>query len=65
VEHVYNLSENLKGRDHSEDLDVDGKINIRIYVEEIRWEFVDWIHEVHIGDQWRVLVNTVMNRRVT
>jgi hypothetical protein len=25
---------------------------------------VDWIHLAEDGDQWRALVNTVMNRRV-
>jgi hypothetical protein len=36
-------SENLKRRDHSEDLGVDGS-NIRIELKEIVWEGVDWIH---------------------
>jgi len=36
---------NLKGRHHSEDLDIDGKIyNIRMDVREIGWEGVDWMH---------------------
>jgi hypothetical protein len=34
--------ENLKGKDHSEDLEVDG--NIRMGLSEIGWEGVDWIH---------------------
>jgi hypothetical protein len=42
--------ENLKERDHLEDLDIDGKIL------EIGWEVVDWMHQA--------LVNTVMNIQV-
>jgi len=36
-------SRNLKGRDHSEDLGIDGRI--------IGWEGVDWIHLAQDGDQ--------------
>jgi hypothetical protein len=32
----------MKGRDHSEDLSVDG----RIILEWIGWEGVDWMHVV-------------------
>jgi hypothetical protein len=53
--------ENLKGRDYSEHLDVDGKI----ILEWIGWEDVDWIHLAQDRDQWRAVVNTVMNLRVT
>jgi hypothetical protein len=35
--------------------------NIRIGLREIRWEDVDWMHLAHDRDQWRILVNTVMN----
>jgi hypothetical protein len=31
---------------------------------EIGWEDVDWIHGVQDWDQWRAVVNTVMNLRV-
>jgi hypothetical protein len=37
-------SENLKGRERSEDLDVDGRSNSRIDVREIGWNVVDWMH---------------------
>jgi hypothetical protein len=30
---------------------------------EIGWEAVDWMHLVHGRDQWRALVNSVMNLR--
>jgi hypothetical protein len=38
--------------------------NIRMDLREILWEGVDWIHLVQDRDQWRALVNTVMNLRV-
>jgi hypothetical protein len=48
--------ENLKGRDHLEDLEID--------LKKIEWESVDWIHQAHDMDQWRAVVNTVMNLQV-
>jgi hypothetical protein len=38
--------------------------NNRIYLREIGWEGVDWIHVDQDKDQWQALVNTVMNLRV-
>jgi len=32
---------------------------------EIGWESVDWMHLDQDKGQWRVLVNTVMNLRVS
>jgi hypothetical protein len=49
----------LKAGDQSEDLDVDG--NITINIGEIGWEVVDWFHLAQDRDQWRALLNTVMN----
>jgi hypothetical protein len=37
------------------------KDNIRMDLEKIGWESVDWIHLSQDRDQWRALVNTVMN----
>jgi len=33
--------ENLKGRDHSEDIDVGGRIILRLHLKERGWEDVD------------------------
>jgi hypothetical protein len=52
--------ESLKGKDHSEDLDVDGRKLYIIDLKEIRWEGVDWIHLAQDRNRWRALVNTVM-----
>jgi len=35
--------------------------NIRIYLREIVWEGVNWMHPFQDRDQWLALVNTVMN----
>jgi hypothetical protein len=37
--------------------------NIRLETREIGWEGVDWMHLAQDRDQWRTLVNTVMNLR--
>jgi hypothetical protein len=34
-------------------------------LREIGWELADWIHLDQDRDQWQVLVNTVMNLRVS
>jgi hypothetical protein len=39
--------------------------NIKIDLREIEWDGVDWIELVQDRAQWRALVNTVMNLRVT
>jgi hypothetical protein len=36
-------SENLKGRDHSEDLGIDGRILLEMYLRETGYDGVDWI----------------------
>jgi hypothetical protein len=38
--------------------------NIEMAVREIGWGGVDWIYLTEDRDQWRVLVNMVMNRWV-
>jgi hypothetical protein len=41
-----------------------GEDNIRMGLREIGWEDVDWIHLAQHRNQWRALLNTVMNLRV-
>jgi hypothetical protein len=38
--------------------------NIKIDLSEIGWGTMDWIDLAQDRDQWRALVNTVMNLRV-
>jgi hypothetical protein len=38
--------------------------NIKMDLGEIEWDGRDWIELAQDRDQWRVLVNTVMNLRV-
>jgi hypothetical protein len=38
--------------------------NNEIDLREIRWDVMDWIDLAQERDQWRALVNTVMNLRV-
>jgi hypothetical protein len=38
--------------------------NIEIYLRETGWDGVDWIDLAQNRDQWRALVNRVMNLRV-
>jgi hypothetical protein len=38
--------------------------NIKLDLREIGWGGMDWINLAQDRDQWRALVNTVMNLRV-
>jgi hypothetical protein len=38
--------------------------SIKIDLREMGWDGVDWIDLAQDRDQWRALVNTVMNLRV-
>jgi hypothetical protein len=38
--------------------------NIKIDLREIGWDGVDWVDLAQDRDQWRPLVNMVMNLRV-
>jgi hypothetical protein len=38
--------------------------NIKIDLRETGWDGMDWINMAQDRDQWRVLVNMVMNLRV-
>jgi hypothetical protein len=37
--------------------------NIKMDLREIGWDGMDWIDLAQDRDQWRTLVNTVMNHR--
>jgi hypothetical protein len=52
----------MNGRDHSEDVDIDGRIIPTSQGNRV-WG-VNWPHPAQDRDQWRALVNTVMNLRV-
>jgi hypothetical protein len=38
--------------------------NVKMDLREIRWSGVDWIDLAQDRDQWRAVMNTVMNLRV-
>jgi hypothetical protein len=38
--------------------------NITMDVKEIEWDCVDWFDMAQDRDQWRILVNTVLNLHV-
>jgi hypothetical protein len=38
--------------------------SIKMHLREIGWDGVDWIDMAQDRDQWRALVNTVLNLRV-
>jgi hypothetical protein len=35
--------------------------NIKLYLREIEWDGMEWLHLAQDRDQWRALVNTIMN----
>jgi hypothetical protein len=37
---------------------------LRYFREKLQWGAMDWIHLAQDRDQWRALVDTVMNLRV-
>jgi hypothetical protein len=53
-----------QGKNHSKDVGVNGKDDIRMYLRETGWVGVDCIHLAQDRDQWQAIVNTVMNLRV-
>jgi hypothetical protein len=38
--------------------------NIKLDLRETGWDGIDWIDQAQDRDQWKVLMNTVMNLRV-
>jgi hypothetical protein len=55
--------ESQKERDHWEDQDVGRWTILKWILREIGWDGTDWIDLDQGRDQWRALVNTVMNLR--
>jgi hypothetical protein len=51
----------LRERDHLEDLGVDGRITLRIYLQEVACGDMEWIVVAQDRNRWRKLVNAVMN----
>jgi hypothetical protein len=39
--------------------------NVKMDLREMRWDGVDWIDMAQDRDQWRALVNTILNLRVS
>jgi hypothetical protein len=59
--HVGYRWEIQKERDHGEDQGHRWVNNIKMDLREIGWDGMDWIDLAQDRDQWRALVNTVMN----
>jgi hypothetical protein len=53
-----------EGKNHLEDLGVDGSITLEWILVKRGWKGVNWIHLAQVKNQWRALVNRVMNLRV-
>jgi hypothetical protein len=62
--HIGYWSESQTERDHWEHLDVGGWTILKWILREIGWDGMDWIDLAQDRDQWRALLNTVMNLRV-
>jgi hypothetical protein len=54
--HTKFWTKNVKGRDHAEELGVDGKTISDWILGEIGWESVDWMHLAQDRDRWRAVV---------
>jgi hypothetical protein len=57
------LLETLKGREHLEELGVNGKDDDRMDLREIRLEVVEWMQLAQEWDQWLGLVNGFIKMR--
>ena len=54
---------NLRERDHLGDRRR-WVNNIKMDLQEVGWEGIDWIELAKDRDRWRAVVNAVLNRRV-
>ena len=55
---------NLSERDHLGDQDVDGRIILRWFYQEVGRGCGDWMELAQDRDGWRALVSTVMNHKM-
>ena len=62
--HVGFCWENLRERDHLEDLGLDGKVMLEWSSKRVVWEGEDCIDLARDRDKWRVRVKTAMFLRV-
>jgi hypothetical protein len=62
--HIGYWWESQKERDDYENQDVGGWTILKWILREIGWDGIDWIDVAQDRDQWRALVNTVLNLRV-
>jgi hypothetical protein len=44
-----------------EELGIDGRIILRLYLNEIGWDLMDWTDLARFRDKWRAVVNTKIN----
>jgi hypothetical protein len=54
----------LRGRDHMEDVGVEGGDNMKMDLQEVGWGGMDWIDLAQGRDRWLSLVHVVMSFRV-
>ena len=52
---------NLRERDRLGELDIDGKITVKMYLQDVGWGGMDWIDLAPNSDWWQVIVNALMN----
>jgi len=55
--------EDMKGRDHLEDLGIDGMITLEWILRKLGGESVVWVHMAEDREQWQDLVIIVINLR--
>jgi hypothetical protein len=63
--HAWRRREIPQGKNHLEDLDVDGRLIFKQMFNEVEWKGVNWIDLAEDRGKWRAVVNTVMNLRVS